>query len=149
MPDLDVQDEVTPTRLILAPPAWSRATASISLYRLSNFGVDSAPSSITGIYRSTNSIISTSDTRIGTDSNASLSANTGRTETFAIDTTGWAAGTYYIGAIADYSNAISESNESNNPSSGVWLTVTAPPVLLPDLDVQNAGEFISAVPQRL
>ena len=101
------------TRAVISAIAFSASSVvaggSVTLtYRLSNFGTGSAPSSVTGIYGSGDSAISTSDTRIGTNSNASLSANTGRTETFAIDTTGWAAGTYYIGAIADYSNAISK-----------------------------------------
>ncbi|WP_158595921.1 CARDB domain-containing protein [Oleomonas cavernae] len=140
LPDLDVQnagDSYPPTLSASSVVAGGSVTLT---YRLSNFGTGSAPSSVTGIYRSTDGAISTGDTRIGTDSNASLAANTGRTETFTVDTTGWAAGSYYIGAVADYANAISESNESNNPSSGVWLTVTAPPVQLPDLDVQNAGD---------
>lgn len=127
MPDLDVQnagDSYPPTLSASSVIAGGSVTLT---YRLSNWGSDSAPSSITGIYRSTNSTISTSDTRIGTDSNSSLSANAGRTETFTVDTTGWAAGTYYIGAVADYNNAITESNGSNNPSSGVWLTVRASP----------------------
>ena len=76
--------------------------------------------------RSTDGTISTSDTRIDTDANAGFTGVAGRTETATINTTGWAPGTYYIGAIADYNNAITEGNESNNPSSGVVLTVTAP-----------------------
>ncbi len=138
LPDLDVQnagDSYPPTLSDSSITAGQTVTLT---YRLSNWGPDGAPSSTTGIYRSTNSTISTSDTPIGTDPNASLSANTGRTETFTINTTGWAAGTYYIGAVADWADAITEANEDNNASSGVLLTVTAP-VQLPDLDVQNAG----------
>ena len=37
-----------------------------------------------------------------------------------------APGTYYIGGIADYTNAVSESNESNNTYNTVAITVTAP-----------------------
>ena len=37
-----------------------------------------------------------------------------------------AAGIYYIGGIADYSNQISESNEGNNTYNVVQVTVTAP-----------------------
>ncbi len=126
LPDLDVQNTGA-----AYPPTLSASSVvaggSVTLtYRLSNFGTVGAPSSVTGIYRSSDSTISTGDTQIGTDANASLAANTGQTETFTINTTGWAAGTYYIGAVADYNNAITESNESNNPSSGVLLTVTAP-----------------------
>ena len=140
LPDLDIQDagqSYPPTLSASSVVAGGSVTFT---YRLSNWGPGSAPSSITGIYSSSNSTISTSDTRIGTDPNAAISGVGGLTETFTIDTTGWAAGTYYIGAIADYNNAVAESNESNNPSSGVMLTVTAPPVQLPDLDIQDAGQ---------
>ena len=35
-------------------------------------------------------------------------------------------GTYYVGAVADYNNAITnELSESNNPSNAVAITVTA------------------------
>ena len=140
MPDLDVQDAGQSY-----PPSLSLSTVtagqSVTLsYRLSNFVADFAPSSFTGIYRSTNSTISTSDFGLGVNSSASLSGIIGRSETFTFSTAGWAPGTYYIGAVADYANFIAESNETNNPSSGVMLTVTAPVSLLPDLDVQNAGE---------
>ena len=37
-----------------------------------------------------------------------------------------APGTYYIGGIADYTNAVSESNEGNNTYNTVAITVTAP-----------------------
>ncbi|RYG94934.1 MAG: hypothetical protein EON58_15230, partial [Alphaproteobacteria bacterium] len=124
MPDLDVQnagDSYPPTLSASSVVAGGSVTLT---YRLSNWGPGVAPSSTTGIYRSGDATISTGDSRIGTDSNSSLNANAGRTETVTIDTTGWAPGTYYIGAVADYSNAISEANESNNASSGVRLTVT-------------------------
>ena len=140
LPDLDIQDAGQSYPLTLSASSVVAGGSVTFTYRLSNWGPGSAPSSITGIYSSSNSTISTSDTRIGTDPNAAISGVGGLTETFTIDTTGWAAGTYYIGAIADYNNAITEGNESNNPSSGVMLTVTAPVSLLPDLDVQNVGE---------
>ena len=38
-----------------------------------------------------------------------------------------APGTYYIGGIADYNNALAESNETNNTYNVVQITVTAPP----------------------
>lgn len=67
-------------------------------YRLSNFGSTSASSSVTGSCRPSDSTISTGDTRVGTVSSGALSSIGGRTETFAVETTGWSAETYYIGA---------------------------------------------------
>lgn len=136
LPDLDVQnagDSYPPTLSAYSVIAGGSVILS---YRLSNWGPGSAPSSVTGIYRSIDSAISTGDTRIDTDANAALAANSGRTEMFTIDTTGWAAGNYYIGAVADYANAIAESNETNNPSSGVLLTVTT-------ATTDNAGNTLS------
>ncbi|MBR0884277.1 hypothetical protein JQ608_46290 [Bradyrhizobium liaoningense] len=42
-----------------------------------------------------------------------------------------APGTYYVGGISDYTNQLSESNETNNTYNVVQVTVTAPPQ--PDL----------------
>ncbi|WP_444464690.1 CARDB domain-containing protein [Rhodobacter capsulatus] len=126
MPDLDVQDDGQSF-----PPSLSLTSVTVGqtvtiFYRLSNWTADFAPASLTGIYRSTNSTISTSDFGLGFNSSGSLSGVAGRSESFTFSTAGWAPGTYYIGAIADFSGAISESNESNNASSGIRLTVSSP-----------------------
>lgn len=125
-PDLDVQNTGQSF-----PPSLSASSVvageSVTLtYRLSNWGPGNAAASTTGIYRSTDQTISTGDFLITAVSDPALTGNTGSSETVTISTAGWAPGTYYIGAVADYSNAISEGNESNNPSSGVLLTVSAP-----------------------
>ena len=75
-------------------------------------------------YRSTNSTISTSDTRVGTDDDVSgLSANT--REGASIDLKASVTGTFYYGACVD--SVAGESNTGNNCSSGVQVTIEDPP----------------------
>jgi subtilase family serine protease len=75
-----------------------------------------------GYYLSTNTTISTADTRIGTDYVGSLSAGGTSAESFSINpssiTPALAPGTYYFGYIIDYRDDVSESNESDN--TWVW-----------------------------
>src|SRR5947208_1876856 len=139
MSDLDVQNAGDSFPPSLSEIGRASCRDRVLISGLSNSGPGDSPASVTGVYRSTESTIATSEALIGTHSDASLSAVTGRSDTFTIDTTGWAAGTYYICAVAYYANSSPEANETNIPSSVVLLTVTAP-THLPDLDVQNAGD---------
>jgi Peptidase M10 serralysin C terminal/CARDB len=96
-----------------------------------NLGMGAAPSSTTSFYLSTDPTIDTADTPLGAANSPALAANS---------TPGWydqqfvsltvpgnlAPGTYYLGAIADPTNQINESNESNNSYYVAQITVTAP-----------------------
>lgn len=122
-PDLDVL--YTPT---LSSSTVVRGNSVTFSYDVDNLGVGNAGSSTTGIYLSTDSTITTADTFLTSDAVASILAGSYSSESLSVTIPGTlASGTYYLGAIADYSNAISESNESNNPSVGVAISVTAPP----------------------
>ncbi|KRQ10152.1 NF038122 family metalloprotease [Bradyrhizobium manausense] len=96
-----------------------------------NFGNAPAAASISGLYLSTDATITTGDTLLTTVASPGLSANgaTGyydhQTVSLALPAN-LAPGTYYIGGIADYNNAISESNEANNNHNVTQITVTAP-----------------------
>ncbi|MCK1380215.1 M10 family metallopeptidase C-terminal domain-containing protein, partial [Bradyrhizobium sp. 24] len=96
-----------------------------------NFGKAAAAASISGLYLSTDATITTGDTLLTTVASPGLSAN-GATGYFDHQTislelpANLAPGTYYIGGIADYNNAISESNEANNNHNVTQITVTAP-----------------------
>ncbi|MBR1088699.1 M10 family metallopeptidase C-terminal domain-containing protein, partial [Bradyrhizobium manausense] len=96
-----------------------------------NFGKAPAAASISGLYLSTDATITTGDTLLTTVASPGLSANgtTGyydhQTVSLALPAN-LAPGTYYIGGIADYNNAISESNEANNNHDATRITVTAP-----------------------
>ncbi|VAW90400.1 Serine protease, subtilase family [hydrothermal vent metagenome] len=85
-------------------------------------GSSTNSTSYVGIYLSTEATITTSDTRI-CSRNVCLLARGGsssRTASFNIPAN-LAAGTYYLGAIADYTDQQTESNEDNN-----GLTATTP-----------------------
>ena len=110
--------------------AWNAGALDFS-YLVGNGGTTAAPASGTGIYLSTDSAITTADTLVAVDDVASLVAGGVSTETGKISfPAGLAAGNYYIGVIADHTNAIGELNETNNASTGQLITIGA------DLDVK-------------
>ena len=96
-------------------------------YHLSNWGPANAGASTSGVYWSNDNVFNSSDLShlLATDAVPSLNANQGSTRSVSFSTSGLAARTYYIFVVADYTNSISEINDSNNPSSGVALAVTA------------------------
>jgi len=71
--------------------------------------------------------ITTADTRIGIYTVPALSGNASQTVTVsgAIPAS-LAAGTYYLGAIADALSMVPESNETNNALAGNTLLVSGP-----------------------
>ena len=84
-----------------------------------------------GIYLSADSIITTSDTLLGYGSVTSLAAGTQQSLNTAVTIpASLTPGTYYIGAIADYTNSVKETDESNNSLAGNQITITKLP---PDL----------------
>ena len=100
-------------------------------YWLVNFGKGAASASTTGIYLSTDATITTSDTLLTTVASASLTANGTAGyydhQIVALNLSGsLAPGTYYIGGIADYTNAVAEGNEANNNHEATKIIVTGP-----------------------
>ncbi len=76
------------------------------------------------VYLSTDSTITTSDTVLATRTVSSLGAGASNTANTSVTIpTGLTPGTYYIGAIADYTNVIAESNETNNALTGNTIQV--------------------------
>lgn len=94
--------------------------------------------SSSGIYLSTNSTISTADTLLTTDQVAAITGGGWGSpwHTLNLSTSGIAAGTYYLGVIADYNSAVSETDEANNASGGLQITITAQQ---PDLTASNVS----------
>ena len=80
-----------------------------------------------GIYLSADSVITSSDIFIGYRYVTGLAtgASSAATTTITIPTT-VPGGTYYIGAIADYNNAVKESDETNNALAGNQITILGP-----------------------
>jgi hypothetical protein len=106
------------------------AAATVDAYAINRGSVTSG-SSTAGIYLSTDANITTSDTLLTTVGSSALSPNgvSGYVDYHAVSVTlaaNLAPGTYYIGAIADYNNVLVETNEDNNASGPVQITLTAP-----------------------
>ena len=101
---------------------------------IANLGNQTATSSTAGFYLSTNQTFDASDVLLSTIAGGTLAPNltSSRYATAVIPTT-TAAGNYYVLFVADPTNAVSETNETNNVRS-LLLTVLAPTI---DLTVTN------------
>jgi alpha-tubulin suppressor-like RCC1 family protein/flagellar hook assembly protein FlgD len=98
-------------------------------HTVKNQGTGTAsPSFSVGVFLSTDSTITTSDTMLGGRVISSLTAGAQSASDLQVTIpTSVAAGTYYIGVIADYgsgSGSVVESNETNNWLAGNQITVT-------------------------
>ncbi|MBI3292248.1 MAG: hypothetical protein HYZ73_05510 [Elusimicrobia bacterium] len=109
----------------LSGPSRATRGSTITIANsVANQGVGSAASFSVGLYLSTDAVMTTSDTRIGTRSvnnlaaGASSSANTSVTLSNRLN-----ARTYYLGAIADYTSKRPESNETNNTLTGNTIAI--------------------------
>lgn len=96
-----------------------------------NQGPGKGGSFYVGLYLSSDAIITTSDTRVGSRSVSALNsqASSSGSTTVTLSTT-LSPGTYYIGVLADYSNARVEQDESNNALAGPQIVITPGPDLV-------------------
>lgn len=126
--DLLVQD-VQLSQTSVLPGAFTSASAYIL-----NQGNTTANASNTGVYLSTDATLSSNDQLLVTSAVSQLTTNQGSTvyPQFTVPNT-VTAGTYYLLFAADYLNAVTETNETNNVRS-VVITVLSPTV---DLLVQQ------------
>jgi Ca2+-binding RTX toxin-like protein len=89
-------------------------------YQINNAGTGPAASSTAGVFLSTDSAITSSDTLLATTATPSLIAGASDSESASLVLPGnLAIGTYYLGALADYNNKVAESNEANNASNAI------------------------------
>jgi len=95
---------------------WNFSCPNVNMNtRVENTGTGSAGSSILGYYLSTNTEITTTDTKLGSDNVSSLTAGAYSNQTFTIDICTIAtSGTYYLGWIIDETNVVVETDESDN-----------------------------------
>ena len=113
------------------PPALADlAVSGLSLtgttvnFALHDAGAAAAAASVSGLYLSTHSTVTTSDTLLGTFSAPTLQAGASQNESIAFSLpANLAAGTYYLGVIADSTFKVAESNETNNTSVAVPVIV--------------------------
>jgi subtilase family serine protease len=116
--DLAVASASAPTSAV------SGSTLTLSNV-MRNLGTDNAPASALGVYLSSDPIITTTDTRIGAPSIAALAAGQSITNGTAVYIPNYvAAGSYYLGVIADYANALPEPDEVNNILTANTINIT-------------------------
>ncbi|UOQ72480.1 CARDB domain-containing protein [Hymenobacter cellulosilyticus] len=129
-PDLAIQGaSVSP---VSAVPGNTLSLYS-SIYNLSG---TTATSSNIGYYLSADASLDAADVLLGNSTGGSLSVGGYGSRTSYVQLpANTTAGAYYVLFVADYQNAVNESNETNNVSS-VYLNVVPPSV---DLIIQQAG----------
>ena len=126
--------------LVVESPSVSDSTLTAGetfTFRATVHNRGAGPSEATTLryYRSDNSVITTGDTQVGTDSVSGLSASDSSPESVSL-TAPSTARTYYYGACVD--SVSGENNTSNNCSSGVRVTVEEDAVTgAPDLVVES------------
>ena len=113
-PDL-VVERPTVSKSTLTPSENFTLSATVT-----NEGVGGAAATTLRYYRSTDTIISTSDTEVGTDSVSELGADESSAESISL-TAPMSPGTYYYGACVD--SITDESQSGNNCSASVSITV--------------------------
>ncbi|MBI4929184.1 MAG: T9SS type A sorting domain-containing protein [Bacteroidetes bacterium] len=134
--DLIIQSQsASPTAVI----AGNSVSATCYIY---NQGNSSASSSNVGYYLSTDVTWDAGDTYLNYSTGGTLAATSSSYRSATVTIPGVTpAGTYYILYYADYSNAVSESVETNNVSS-VLITVSLPNV---DLIIQSQSASPTSV----
>ena len=107
-------------------------------FTIENIGTGTVSGGTTGIYLSPDDQVTEADLLLGTLPFGTLAEDDSEAERFNFDfPDSLAPGTYHIAAIADHENRLEESNEANNRSNAITLTVTGngPPPDQPSPDV--------------
>jgi len=115
-------------------PSTGQAGQQVSLsWRIDNSGDDTSGWFYWEMYLSTDSTISTSDTKLGsTQQVSSISGGSYRSGTFSATLpSNLAQGTYYFGIIVDSTSRITEGDETNNIEVGNSIYIS-----LPDYDLE-------------
>ena len=135
-----------PDLVVESPEVSSSAVVPEASFTLSatvrNQGAGRSASTTLRYYRSSDSVISTSDTEVGTDFVFGLSAGASGLESIRLTAPG-SPGTYYYGACVE--PVSEESDTGNNCSAGVSLVVASSSATAPDLVVESPEVSSSAV----
>ena len=112
---------------------WTVGQSITSQLTESNTGTATAGAHQSQLYLSTDNVITTSDVALGSHlSFTSIAAGGTQTQSVTFTVPSVSSGTYYMGALVDVTNAVTESNETNNGGvRGGQITIT--PSSLPDL----------------
>ncbi len=124
VPDLTASD------LTLSSLSWQVGDEIDADWNINNFGNGEGDPSGSRLYLSTDANITTSDYILATDSNTGTMSvgevnSEGRLFTVGSDL---APGVYWIGVIADYADVVSESDEANNVSNLIQITIEGPSI---------------------
>lgn len=93
-------------------------------YQVKSGGTQSVASSTSTVYLSTDRTITASDTTLGSLVDPGLAAGNAVSDTLDVRLpAGLRAGTYYLGVIADANAQVSETDEGNNVSASLPITV--------------------------
>ncbi|WP_088280523.1 CARDB domain-containing protein [Ideonella sp. A 288] len=114
---------------VTGPASAVRGDLIAASATVANTTSTAAPESVVNFYLSTDAIITTADTLIG--SAIAPAIVPGGTQVVAVTGTvpaSLTAGTYYIGAIVDPANTVDEGDEANNTRAGNLVNVTNIPV---------------------
>lgn len=117
---------------------------------VTNQGSAAAGGFYMNLYRSTDNVITTSDTNIGSLYVNMLAAGEQQTLSFPVTMPLDSAGTYYIGAIADVYNAVVESSKSNNTGmSPATVAVVDSPDTTPPVTTATPSGGTYSTPQTV
>ncbi|MED5486183.1 MAG: CARDB domain-containing protein, partial [Candidatus Thermoplasmatota archaeon] len=110
-------------------PTSAQAGQQVSItWRIENIGDDTSGWFYWEMYLSTDSTITTSDTKLGSTQQAnSISGGSSRSGTFSTSLPGnLAQGTYYFGIIVDSTSRVTEGDETNNVEVGNSVYISVP-----------------------
>lgn len=121
--------QVAPSDLIMTEirgPSTGVTGGRITLTpTVANQGIGTTGSFSVGLYLSTDTVITTNDSRIGSYSVSNLASGASNTKTITVTIPSTLPpGTYTLGGIADYTNQAKESDETNNSLAGSSIGVT-------------------------
>ena len=129
--DVSEESQRAPDLVVGAPTVSDSGPDAGATFTLSatvrNAGDESSAATTLRYYRSADATITTSDTQVGTDAVAGLAASGTSSESVSL-TAPSTPGTYYYGACVDA--VTDESDTTNNCSSSVQVTVTAPDLVV-------------------
>ena len=131
--------DLTWTSMDLSTDTWTVGNSVTADLEEVNNGTGSADYHYTRLYLSTDYFISSYDTQLGTDlSFSSIMAGEYQTQSKTFIVPDVSDGTYYVGAIVDYYDDVSESDETNNTLYRTGQITTSQPDV-PSAPAANAA----------
>jgi serralysin len=116
------QSDLDAMNLSLGASTVSQGGSTTVSYTVMNVGSISAGASTVGIYLSTDGVLDGTDTLLTTRATPSLAVAGSYSDSFSLTLS--LAGIFYVFAVADYNNVITnELTDTNNPSNGVQVSV--------------------------